>query len=382
MNSLNTPPLQQLSDAGVAVWLDDLSRQLIESGELARLIEEHNVVGATSNPTIFAKALSDAGPYDDSFAQLASEGVSVEDAATKLMTDDVRSACDVFAPVFAQTGGLDGRVSIEVSPEIAHDTDATTAEVRELWQIIDRENLFIKIPATREGLAAISAATAEGISVNVTLIFSLDRYRAVMNAYLTGLEQAAEAGLDLSKIRSVASFFISRIDTEIDGQLEQISSDTARAVVGKAAIANGHLAYEAYTEVFATPRWQKLADLGANVQRPLWASTGVKNPEYRDVRYVEELVVNNCVNTMPDATLEAFADHGEVRGDTVTGQARAAEEVLDTVERLGISYVKVTEQLEKEGVSKFEASWSELLASVSDGLARFAGTDSHEEAGQ
>lgn len=379
---MNTTPLQQLSEAGVAVWLDDLSRQLIESGQLAELISTRNVVGATSNPTIFAKAFEDVGPYEDSFVELARAGVSVEDAAKKLMTDDVRSACDVFAPVFEHTNGLDGRVSIEVAPDIAHDTDATIAQARDLWQTVDRPNLFVKIPATREGLAAITAATAEGISVNVTLIFSLDRYRAVMNAYMTGLEQAQQAGRDLAKIQSVASFFISRIDTAIDDELENIDSDEARAVAGKAAIANGHLAYEAYTEVFASPRWQTLAAAGALPQRPLWASTGVKNPDYRDTLYVEELIVNNSVNTMPGATLEAFADHGEVRGDTVTGQAPAADEVLDTVERLGISYIKVTEQLEKEGVSKFEASWSELLASVSDGLARFAGTDSHEEARQ
>jgi len=379
---MNTTPLQQLSEAGVAVWLDDLSRQLIESGQLAELISTRNVVGATSNPTIFAKAFEDVGPYEDSFVELARAGVSVEAAAKKLMTDDVRSACDVFAPVFEHTNGLDGRVSIEVAPDIAHDTDATIAQARDLWQTVDRPNLFVKIPATREGLAAITAATAEGISVNVTLIFSLDRYRAVMNAYMTGLEQAQQAGRDLAKIQSVASFFISRIDTAIDDELENIDSDEARAVAGKAAIANGHLAYEAYTEVFASPRWQTLAAAGALPQRPLWASTGVKNPDYRDTLYVEELIVNNSVNTMPGATLEAFADHGEVRGDTVTGQAPAADEVLDTVERLGISYIKVTEQLEKEGVSKFEASWSELLASVSDGLARFAGTDSHEEARQ
>ncbi|HLR55157.1 MAG TPA: transaldolase [Actinomycetales bacterium] len=379
---MNTTPLQQLSDAGVAVWLDDLSRQMIDSGHLKELLETRNVVGVTSNPTIFAKAVTDPSAYDESFSELARAGVPVEEAVNKLITDDVRSACDVLAPVYERTEGLDGRVSLEVSPDIAHDTDATIQQARELWSTVDRPNLFIKIPATREGLAAITAATAEGISVNVTLIFSLDRYRAVMNAYLTGLEQALEAGRDISQIQSVASFFISRIDTAIDSELEELDSDAAREVMGKAAIANGHLAYEAYAEVFGTPRWKTLTESGGNPQRPLWASTGVKNPEYRDVRYVEELIVNNCVNTMPGATMEAFADHGEVRGDTVTGRASEAEEVLDTVERLGISYVKVTEQLEKEGVSKFADSWSELVASVSDGLARFAGTDSPEEARQ
>jgi|SRR5690625_1185161 len=379
---MNSTALQQLSDAGVAVWLDDLSRGLINSGKLKTFIEEHSVVGATSNPTIFAKALQSGEDYEESFGELAREGVSVEEAARRLMTDDVRSACDVFAPVFERTGGLDGRVSLEVSPDIAHDAQATLDQVRQLWQIVDRPNLFIKIPATREGLSAITAATAEGISVNVTLIFSLDRYRAVMNAYLSGLEQAHEAGRDLSQIRSVASFFVSRIDSAIDSELENIDSDTARDVAGKAAIANAHLAFEAYSEVFTTPRWETLADAGAHVQRPLWASTGVKNPDYRDVRYVEELVVNPCVNTMPEDTMMAFADHGQVRGDTVTGQAAEAEKVLDTVERLGISYVKITEDLEKEGVTKFEHSWSELLTSVSNGLARFAGTDSHEEARQ
>jgi len=379
---MNTTPLQQLSDAGVAVWLDDLSRQMIDSGHLKELLETRNVVGVTSNPTIFAKAVTDPSAYDESFGELARAGVPVEEAVNKLITDDVRSACDVLAPVYERTEGLDGRVSLEVSPDIAHDTDATIQQARELWNTVDRPNLFIKIPATREGLAAITAATAEGISVNVTLIFSLDRYRAVMNAYLTGLEQALEAGRDISQIQSVASFFISRIDTAIDAELEELDSDAARDVMGKAAIANGHLAYEAYAEVFGTPRWKTLTESGGNPQRPLWASTGVKNPEYRDVRYVEELIVNNCVNTMPGATMEAFADHGQVRGDTVTGRASEAEEVLDTVERLGISYVKITEQLEKEGVSKFADSWSELVASVSDGLARFAGTDSPEEARQ
>lgn len=379
---MNTTPLQQLSDAGVAVWLDDLSRQMIDSGHLKELLETRNVVGVTSNPTIFAKAVTDPSAYDDPFRELARAGVPVEEAVNKLITDDVRSACDVLAPVYERTEGLDGRVSLEVSPDIAHDTDATIQQARELWNTVDRPNLFIKIPATREGLAAITAATAEGISVNVTLIFSLDRYRAVMNAYLTGLEQALEAGRDISQIQSVASFFISRIDTAIDAELEELDSDAARDVMGKAAIANGHLAYEAYAEVFGTPRWKTLTESGGNPQRPLWASTGVKNPEYRDVRYVEELIVNNCVNTMPGATMEAFADHGQVRGDTVTGRASEAEEVLDTVERLGISYVKITEQLEKEGVSKFADSWSELVASVSDGLARFAGTDSPEEARQ
>jgi len=369
---MNATALAELSSVGVAIWLDDLSRDLITTGELQRLIDQRYVVGVTSNPTIFAKALSSSHSYDSALRDLATRKVDVNDAVRTITTDDVRSACDVFEPVFAASSTQDGRVSIEVSPELAHDSEGTLEEARRLWKIIDRKNLFVKIPATQEGLRAITAATAEGISVNVTLIFSLDRYRAVMNAYQTGLEQAHQAGRDLSTIASVASFFISRIDSAIDQELKALGSTEAEQLLGKSAIANGHLAYEAYTEVFNTPRWQVLADAGAQPQRPLWASTGVKNPDYKDTMYVEELIVNGCVNTMPDATLEAFADHGEVRGDTVTGRGKDAEKVLDSIERLGISYTKITERLEEEGVSKFAASWSELLETVKDGLARFA----------
>ena len=255
----------------------------------------------------------------------------------------------------------DVRVSIEVDPRLAHDTGKTVEQAKELWAAVDRPNVFIKIPATVEGLPAISQVLAEGISVNVTLIFSLDRYRGVMNAFLTGLEQAREAGRDLSQIHSVASFFVSRVDTEVDKRLDAIGTDEAKSLKGKAGIANARLAYQAYEEVFSTPRWKNLADDGANLQRPLWASTGVKNPDYPDTLYVTELVAPNTVNTMPEKTLDAVADHGEVRGDTVTGEYAAAGELLDQLEGLGISYTDVTDVLEKEGVEKFEVSWQELI---------------------
>ena len=287
-----------------------------------------------------------------------------------LTTQDVRDACDVFLPVFEATGGRDGRVSIEVDPRHAHDTGETVAEAKQLAAVVDRPNVLIKIPATVEGLPAISQVLAQGISVNVTLIFALDRYRAVMNAFLTGLEQAREKGEDLSKIQSVASFFVSRVDSEIDGRLDAIGTDEARALRGKAGVANARLAYQAYEEVFSTPRWATLADAGAHPQRPLWASTGVKDPAYPDTMYVTELVAAGTVNTMPEKTLDATADHGEVTGDTITPYYAQAAEVLDSLKRLGISYAEVTAQLEREGVDKFAKSWGELLGGVTAELEK------------
>jgi transaldolase len=362
--------LHQLADAGVSVWLDDLNRPMIQDGDLADYVER-GVLGVTTNPTIFATALAEGEAYTSQIETLS--GKTVAEVAFALTTEDVKNACDVFAPVHERTGGLDGRVSIEVDPDLAKDTAGTVELAKRLWAEIDRPNLFIKIPATVEGLPAISQVLAEGISVNVTLIFSLDRYRGVMNAYLTGLEQARERGKDLSSIHSVASFFVSRVDSEIDKRLEQIGTDEALALRGKAGVANARLAYQAFQEVFSTPRWQNLADDGAHVQRPLWASTGVKNPDYPDTLYVTELVAPHTVNTMPHKTMEATVDHGQITGDTVTGSYADAQQVLDDLARVGVSYSDVVELLETEGVDKFEKSWQELLDTIASELEKHQG---------
>jgi transaldolase len=363
-----TDRLAELSAAGVAVWLDDLNRVRLTSGSLDRMRREQHLVGVTSNPTIFAKALADADAYDAQVRDLATQGVTVEEAVRLLTGFDVRWACDVMRPAYDASGGVDGRVSLEVDPRLAHETDKTDAEAKALWWLVDRPNLFIKIPATVEGLPAITATLAQGISVNVTLIFSLERYRQVMDAFLSGLEQAKENGHDLTKMGSVASFFVSRVDTEVDKRLDKIGTDEAKALMGKAAIANAQLAYEAYTEVFATDRWQALADAGAHPQRPLWASTSTKNPEYRDVVYIEELIAPGTVNTMPESALVAFADHGEVRGDTITSSYSSARKVMSDLAALGVDFDDVTQVLEDEGVEKFEASWVELLDGVQKSL--------------
>src|SRR5690349_9687323 len=331
-----TDRLAQLSAAGVSVWLDDLSRQRLVSGTLDALRRDNHVVGVTTNPTIFAKALADADDYADQVKDLGARGVDVEEATRMLTTRDVRWACDVMRPAYDASRGVDGRVSIEVDPRLAHDTDVTVAEAKALWWLVDRPNLFIKIPATVDGLPAITATLAEEISVNVTLIFSLDRYQQVMEAFLAGMEQAKANGHDLSKIGSVASFFVSRVDTEYDKRLDKIGTPEAQALHGKAAIANARLAYQRYEQVFGSKRWQTLANAGAHPQRPLWASTSTKNPEYRDVMYVEELIAPGVVNTMPEPTIHAFADHGEVRGDTITGNYADARKVLSDLAGLGI----------------------------------------------
>jgi transaldolase len=356
-----TDRLTELADAGVAIWLDDLSRERIESGNLADLVKESGVVGVTTNPTIFAGALADGESYATQVDQLRAAGASVDAAVFELTTTDVQAACDILRPVFDATNGVDGRVSIEVDPGLARDTAATVAMAKRLWERVDRPNLLIKIPATVEGLPAITAAIAEGISVNVTLIFSLERYAGVIDAYLAGLEQAAAAGRDLRSIHSVASFFVSRVDTEIDKRLAP--DDPLR---GKAAIANARLAYELFEREFATDRFTALD--GANRQRPLWASTGVKDPAYPDTMYVTELVVDGTVNTMPEKTLKAFADHGDFRGDTVRGTYDEARAVLAGLEKQGISYDEVVSLLEVEGVDKFDASWAELVATVQSAL--------------
>ncbi|WP_026423962.1 transaldolase [Actinokineospora inagensis] len=359
-----TDNLKQLSDAGVSIWLDDLSRERLTSGNLAALIRDQHVVGVTTNPTIFAAALSDGEAYDAQVRELAARGADLSAVVRELTTTDVRNACDVFRETFQNTGQVDGRVSIEVDPRLAADTEATTAEALDLWKTVDRPNLLVKIPATVEGLPAITRTLAEGVSVNVTLIFSVERYRAVMDAYLAGLEQAKANGHDLRSIHSVASFFVSRVDTEVDKRLDAIGTDEAKALRGKAAVANARLAYGAFLETFQGPRWDALAADGAHRQRPLWASTGVKNPDYSPTLYVDELVVAETVNTMPEKTLHAVAEQGKITGDAVTGTAEAAQQVYDELSSVGIDVDDVYRVLETEGVEKFEKSWAELLDTV------------------
>ncbi|MFZ2504394.1 MAG: transaldolase [Nocardioides sp.] len=368
-----TDRLKELSEAGVSIWLDDLSRERIQSGNLAKLMAESSVVGVTTNPSIFAAALADGESYDEQVRELATTGADVDDVVFALTTTDVADACDVFRPVFDATGGVDGRVSIEVAPTLAFDTDATIASAKALWEAVDRDNVLIKIPATSEGAPAITAALAEGISVNVTLIFGLDRYQEVMEAYVAGLERAHAAGLDLSRIHSVASFFVSRVDTEIDKRLEAIGSDEALALRGLAGVANARLAYAAFEEFFTGSRWQTLAAAGAHRQRPLWASTGVKNPAYNDTMYVADLVVTGTVNTMPEQTMQAYADHGVTRGDQVTGHYREARQVMADLAAVGIDYDDVIAVLEREGVDKFVTAWEELRATVGASLAAARG---------
>lgn len=365
-----TTPLDRVADAGVAVWLDDLSRERLRTGNLKDLVAERRVVGVTTNPTIFASALATGDAYDEQLRQLAAQGTDVDGAVFAITTDDVREAADVLRPVHDATDGVDGRVSIEVDPRLAHDTQATVDAARALWSTIDRPNVFIKIPATLDGLPAITQVLADGISVNVTLIFSLERYRAVLDAFVAGLEQARANGHDLAPIASVASFFVSRVDAAVDPRLDAIGSPEAAELRGKAAIANARLAYGVYEAVVAGERWQSLAADGARPQRPLWASTGVKDKAYPDTRYVDELVVAGVVNTMPEATLQAVADHGDFRGDTVTGTQDEARRVVEALAGLGISLDEVTDQLEREGVEKFETSWTELLDTVRDGLGQ------------
>ncbi len=356
--------LKELSDAGVSIWLDDLSRERLNSGNLAQLVAEKSVTGVTTNPTIFATALAKGEAYDAQMNELASSGADVDDAIRALTTDDVRNACDVMSETYRATNGVDGRVSIEVSPLLAMQTEETIAEAVDLWKTVDRPNTLIKIPATEPGLPAITKTISEGISVNVTLIFALERYQGVIDAYLAGLEQAAANGHDLSTIHSVASFFVSRVDSEVDKRLDAVGTDDAKALKGKAAIANARLAYALYERAFATDRWAELEAKGANKQRPLWASTGVKDPALPDTLYVTELVVANTVNTMPEKTMDAFSDHGEVEGDKVSGTEAEAQEVLDAIAEQGIAYDDVVNVLETEGVDKFEKSWHELVETV------------------
>jgi transaldolase len=372
-----TDPLIELSQAGVAVWLDDLSRERLRSGNLADLVREQQVVGVSTNPSIFEKALSEGHAYDQQIRDLALRGVDVAEAVRMLTTYDVRWACDVLREVYERTDGMDGRVSIEVDPRVAQDTERTVAEAEALWWLVDRPNLYIKIPATLPGLPAITQVLAQGISVNVTLIFSLERYDAVMDAYLDGMEQAKANGHDLSRMGSVASFFISRVDTEIDPRLDKADKPELR---GQAGIANARLAYQHYEKVFSGNRWQALAQAGATPQRPLWASTGVKGPAYDDTQYVIELAAPGTVNTMPEATLQAVADHGTVRGDTVTGSYPQAQKVLDDLGAAGVDYDEVVQLLEQEGLSKFEDAWTALIKGVADNLDK-AGASVDDDGG-
>ena len=355
-----TDSLTDLTTAGVSIWLDDLSRDRLVTGTLAGLAARDHVVGVTTNPTIFAKAISGSDAYGPQIRDLAARGVGVGEALRALTTFDVRWACDVLRPVYDRTDGVDGRVSIEVDPRLARDTDATIAEARALWWAVDRPNLFIKIPAARQGIPAIAACLAEGISINITLIFSLERYDAVMEAFLDGLERARQAGHDLSSIASVASFFVSRVDTEIDSRLDKIGTTDAAGLRGEAAIANARLAYQHYERVFSSARWAALQAAGARPQRPLWASTSVKDPAYPDTRYVTSLVAPGVVNTMPEATLRAVADHGRVPADSIHGHYDEARQVLDRLRAVGIDLDEVMQGLEDGAVSKFDASWDQL----------------------
>ena len=360
----NQAILSQLTAEGVSIWLDDISRDRLRTGNLADLMTNWEVRGVTSNPTIFAHAISQGDAYDQQLADLAISGASPEEASRLITTYDIRWGCDVLRPVYDASDGVDGRVSLEVDPRLARETAKTIAEARTLWWMVDRPNLFIKIPATVEGLPAITACLAEGISVNVTLIFSLERYGQVIDAFMAGLEQAVAAGRDISRLASVASFFVSRVDTEVDSRLDKIGTPEAAALRGKAAIANARLAYELYEERIATPRWQALLAAGAKVQRPLWASTSTKDPAFEDTMYVVELVAPDTVNTMPEATLRATADHAKLRGDTVRGTYAAARQVFAELAELGISYDDVVQTLEDEGVDKFAVSWNEFLGTI------------------
>ncbi|HEY7278129.1 MAG TPA: transaldolase [Trebonia sp.] len=364
-----TDVLGELTKAGVSVWLDDISRERLRTGNLASLVKDFHVRGVTSNPTIFANALAKGNAYDEQIKDLALREVTVEEAARMITTYDIRWGADVLRPVYDSSEGVDGRVSLEVDPRLARDTDKTIAEAKQLWWLVDRPNMYIKIPATEAGIPAITATLAEGISVNVTLIFSLKRYAEVIDAFMAGLEQAAANGHDISTMASVASFFVSRVDTEVDKRLAKIGTPEAQALKGKAAIANARLAYELYEQKLDTDRWRALAAKGAKVQRPLWASTSTKDPSLPDTLYVVELVTADTVNTMPEATLHATADHGALRGDTVHGTYEESRAVFAALEALGIGYDDVVQVLEVEGVSKFEASWNEMLATIKNELS-------------
>jgi transaldolase len=360
--------LAALTEAGVSVWLDDLSRNRIVSGSLARLVEEDGVTGVTTNPSIFAKAIADGGAYDAQLEDLVRRGLGLDDVVRELTATDVRDACDILLPISQATEGIDGRVSIEVDPRNGHDPAAMLEEASALWRLVDRRNLFIKVPATRAGLPVIAALLGDGISVNVTLIFSLERYGAVQSAFLAGMEKAAATGRALGAIASVASFFVSRVDTEVDARLERIGTAGAAALRGRAAIANARLAHRMHEQLLGSSRWATLQSAGASPQRPLWASTSVKDPAYPDTRYVDELIADGVVNTMPEATLRAVADHGTVTADSIRPFYDDAAGVLVDLQSIGISYADVVETLEREGLAAFEKSWAGLFEQLKSRL--------------
>lgn len=369
---MTSSPASQISDIGVSIWLDDLSKDRLTSGSLQSLMDNHSVVGVTSNPTIFAQAIAGSDAYQADFTAMAASGATAEEAVFAVMISDIQGACDLMLPVFERTSGQDGRVSLEVSPLLAHDTAGTIAQALELWSRVDRPNLMIKIPATKAGLPAITEVIGAGISVNVTLIFSLERYAEVIDAYFAGIDKALDQGIDVSSLRSVASFFVSRVDSAIDAQLDVLGTDQAKALRSLAAVANARLAYELFSRRHSSDRAQILTARGMHPQRPLWASTGVKDPALPPAYYVTELAVSTVVNTMPEKTLLALESEGVVAGDRVTGHADAARETLAALEKLGISLTAVTDELEADGVGKFVASWEELLDTVAAAMGSSA----------
>lgn len=364
--TMNTSPLHFLHVAGVSPWLDQISRAMLDDGDLQRHVDEDAIRGVTSNPSIFAAAITGSEDYDDQVDELTSRGASADEIIRTLMADDLRRACDVLAPVYEESDGKDGFVSVEVTPTLAHDTDLTVAEARDWSKTIDRPNLLVKVPATEAGLPAIEQLIAEGISVNVTLIFSLERYRAVMEAHLAGLRRAHDDGLDLSSIASVGSFFISRMDVEVDQRLDDVATSQALALKGTTAIANGRLAYEAFLEAYRGDEWEELAADGARVQRPLWASTSTKDPDYPDTLYVDAFVAAHTVNTMPLSTIEAYQDHGDLPEAFGPTEIALAHRTLKEMEAVGVDYDDVMVVLETEGVDKFIASWEEVVQDVAD----------------
>ena len=380
-----TSRLQQLTDQGVAVWVDSIARDWIQKGELRRLRDQFQVVGVTSNPTIFQKAMGEGSFYDQDITRLAGQGLDARAIFESLALDDIRAAAADMEPVWERTGGVDGRISFEVAPDIADDTQATISEARRLFDELARPNVFIKIPATAAGVPAIRASIATGINVNVTLVFSIQRYREVIEAYLGGLEELAEAGGDLTEVASVASFFVSRVDTLVDKELQALvdkggdQADAARDRLGTAAIDNAKLAYEVFEQTFQGARWAELERQGARVQRPLWASTSTKNPDYRDVLYVEELVARDTVNTMPLETIEAFADHGEVRGQTAREDLDRAHRLWSDLAELGIDEGEVGWRLEREGVEKFADSYNGAVETIEAKRTRLGGSTEGRE---
>ncbi len=366
-------PLQQLQSLGQSVWYDNIDRSQLASGQFKRMLSEDSITGVTANPTIFEKSVSAGNAYDEQMNQLISEGKSTNEIYEVMIIQDIRTVADILRPIYDRTNGLDGYVSLEVSPELAHDTDGTIKEVRRFYKMVDRPNLMIKIPGTPEGLPAIRQALVEGININITLIFSLDTYKEVAEAYISALEERNGAGKDIMTIGSVASFFVSRVDTLVDKMLEdkaKATSDSAeqqkyKSLEGKAAIANARVVYQEFKKIFHSPRFESLKHSGAHVQRPLWASTSTKNPAYRDVLYAEELVGPDTVDTMPLETVEKFTDHGQARLSIEDNIPQSHAE-LDALEQIGIHYDQVTKQLQDEGVQKFADSFHQLFKSIDD----------------